>query len=368
MRYYYRLKVEENGKIRYVEKICKNASNRNEAIKELERAHQDYLEGKYDTEPKLRKGKFEELCNDYLEYCRDEISYSCKKSCINQPDGLKGFFGKMDVSKITSKEVKDYKNMRKEKVNSSDNTINIHLAVLKNMFSFADEWNWELSNNVKKIVKSKFFVSVPGRTRVLSHEEEKRLYKELSSKHQLITTIALNTMMREGEIMSLKWENIDFEERKIRITLEDTITKKHKRMLYMNETVFHAFQVLKAQNGASEWVFPSSKTGTHMTEAQKTFRKAVRRAGIEDFHFHDLRRTCASRLHKAGVPLVRISRDLGHTNLKTTMIYIGLTDEEETQNYFAILDKTNGENQWNSCGTNQKAISEERVSPSNLMA
>lgn len=132
--------------------------------------------------------------------------------------------------------------------------------------------------------------------------------------------------------------------------------------------LFAPFRYSRLKNGASEWVFPSSRTGTHMTEVQKTFRKAVRRAEIEDFHFHDLRRTCASRLHKAGVPLVRISRDLGHTNLKTTMIYIGLTDEEETQNYFAILDKTNGENQWNSCGINRKAVSEEGVSPSNLMA
>ena len=46
---------------------------------------------------------------------------------------------------------------------------------------------------------------------------------------------------------------------------------------------------------------------------------------------------------------------------------IGLSDEEETQNYFAILDKTNGENQWNSCGINRKSVSKESVSPSNLM-
>jgi len=327
VRYYYQLWItEDNGKRKRIEKICKHAINRQEAIKELEKARMDYLQNRYNEKPKLKKGKFEELSSSFLEYIKGEKSYVNYKSHIVQKNGLNSFFGKKEVSEITSLDVKEYVNVRKE-IGSSENTINHHLSTLRHMLHLAEEWNWELSNNkVKNIVKTEFFAEVDSRNRVISHEE-------------------------------------DLEERKIKISLEDTKTKKHRRTVPISSILFAVITTLKSSNGTSEWVFPSNRTDTHIKDIPKGFDKACERAGIEDLTFYDTRRTYATRLHFAGIPLYKIMKLLGHRNLKTTQIYLGLEDDEDFSDVVTVLDQKVG----NIREMDLIAVDKSIVSPANLM-
>ncbi len=367
VRYYYQLWITDNsGKRKRVEKICKHATNRSEAIRELEKARMDYLQDRYNEKPKLKTGKFEELSGSFLEYIKGEKSYVNYKSHIVQENGLNDFFGKMDVSEITSLDVKKYVGMRTE-IGSSKNTINHHLSTLRHMLHLAEEWKCELGNEkIKNIVKTEFFANVESRNRVMTHEEERSLYEELSSKLKQVFTIALHTGLRPIEILSLKWSDISLEERKIRISLEDTKTKKHKRMIPISGILFAVITALKNSNGSSEWVFPSKRTGTHIKDIPKGFDKACERAGIEDLTFYDTRRTYATRLHFAGIPLYKIMKLLGHRSLTTTQIYLSLEDSEDFNDVVSVLD--NQEKVGNIREMDLIAVDESIVSPTNIMA
>lgn len=81
VRYYYQLWItDDSGKRKRIEKICKHAINRPEAIKELEKARMDYLQNRYNEKPKLKTGRFEELLEDFLKYIKGEKSYVSYKS------------------------------------------------------------------------------------------------------------------------------------------------------------------------------------------------------------------------------------------------------------------------------------------------
>ncbi len=366
VRYYYQLWItDDNGKRKRVEKICKHAINRSEAIRELEKARTDYLQDRYNEKPKLKTGKFKELLEDFLKYIKGERSYVSYKSHIVQENGLNNFFGNMDVSEILSLDVKKYVGMRTE-IGSSKNTINHHLATLKHILHLGEEWKWELGNEkIKNIVKTEFFSNVDSRSRVMSHEEEKRLYEELSSKLKQVFTIALHTGLRPVEILTLKWSDIDLQERKIRISLEDTKTKKHKRTVPISGILFAVITAIKNSNGSSEWVFPSTRTSTHLKDIPKGFDKACERAGIEDLTFYDTRRTYATRLHFAGIPLYKIMKLLGHRSLTTTQIYLSLEDSEDFNDVVSVLD--NQEKVGNIREMELIAVNESIVSPTNAM-
>lgn len=367
VRYYYQLWItEDNGKRKRIEKICKSATNRQEAVKELEKVRMDYLQNRYNDQPKLKTGKFEELKDSFLEYIKGEKSYVSYKSHIVQENGLNNFFGKKEVSEIISLDVKEYVNIRTE-IGSGGNTINHHLATLKRMLHLAEEWNWKLSNDrVKNIVKTEFFNNVDSRDRVISREEEEKIYPELSSKLKQVFTIALHTGLRPIEILSLKWSDINLEEEKIKISLKDTKTKKHKRTVPISSILFAVITTLKSSNGSSEWVFPSERTGTHLKDIPKGFDKACEKVGIENLTFYDTRRTYATRLHFAGIPLYKIMRLLGHRSLKTTQIYLSLEDDEDFSDVIKFLD--NQEKVRNIGGMDSAAIEESAVSSTILMS
>ena len=77
----------------------------------------------------------------------------------------------------------------------------------------------------------------------------------------------------------------------------------------------------------TDYVFLNTKTGTPYKAVVRSFNTAVRRAGIEDFTFHDLRHTFASKLIMKGYSLKIVQELLGHTDIKMTMRYAHLADK-----------------------------------------
>jgi integrase len=85
------------------------------------------------------------------------------------------------------------------------------------------------------------------------------------------------------------------------------------------------------------YVFPSPKTGGKLTDVKRQFRSALRKAGIENFRFHDLRHTTASHLIMNGVDLKTVSEILGHADTKMTERYSHLSPKHRTR-AIRILD------------------------------
>jgi integrase len=164
-----------------------------------------------------------------------------------------------------------------------------------------------------------------GRDRWLRHEEERLLLEKATRPSYLrdLIIFAIHTGCRRGEILSLTWQdNIDLFRRTVKVEIskrkkkdKGNINKKYK-VIPMSETLFQMLLRRSKIMHISGWVFPISSSS-----ARHAFDEAVKRAGIEDFHFHDMRHTFATRLIQAGVNLYAVKELLGHESINTTARY-----------------------------------------------
>jgi excisionase family DNA binding protein len=227
------------------------------------------------------------------------------------------FFGKStSLDKLSSLDIEKFKAARLQD-GVTPSTINTYLKVLKCMFNVAITWGYTQANPVCKV--RMYSEAEARRDRVLTPEEEERLLKVSPKVLRSIILVALNTGMRRGEILQLKWEDIDLENRSFSVKK----TKSGKpRTIPINSRLLVELLKVKRENPHSSFVFTSPKTGGPFKTIRKCFESACKKAEIQKLRFHDLRRTFGSRLALAGVDLNRIKELLGHASIKTTEIYL----------------------------------------------
>ena len=157
--------------------------------------------------------------------------------------------------------------------------------------------------------------------RVLTPEEELRLLDAIPEEFKATILIALNTGMRLGEILGLRWEWIDLEEGII--NLPQTHTKsKRSRKVPINPIVRRILLENRLKSGGNEFVFPRRSYHSILGKLRRSFKEACKRVGITDLRFHDLRHTVGTRLGEAGTPIQTISKLLGHTSTRMTERYV----------------------------------------------
>jgi integrase len=161
-----------------------------------------------------------------------------------------------------------------------------------------------------------------GRLRYLEQEETVRLLEACRASRYpylfAIVTVALHTGMRQGEILGLTWDRVDF----ARGVLLLEITKSGKRReVPMSQAVY---TVLSTRSGPREGLVFAKADGQAWGRLSTAFATALRRAKITAFRFHDLRHTCASWLAMSGRPLLEIKELLGHAEISMTMRYAHL--------------------------------------------
>jgi len=119
---------------------------------------------------------------------------------------------------------------------------------------------------------------------------------------------------------------VDFDKREITIveTKDD-----EDRVVPINPLLFNLLLMLKSQDGKGEYVFTNPQTRKHYVEIKRAFTSARAKAGIADFHFHDLRHTYASRLVRNGADLNTVKELLGHFSITTTQRYLHSQAEQK---------------------------------------
>ena len=141
--------------------------------------------------------------------------------------------------------------------------------------------------------------------------------------------------MRKEEILSLRWDkNVDLTHGFI--LLEKTKNGK-RREIPINQTLRNTLQGL-IRHIHSPYVY-TNKEGERFKEIKRSFNSALRRSGIKDFTFHDLRHTFASQLVMAGIDLTTIKELLGHKTLAMTLRYAHLAPSHK-QKAVEMLDNT----------------------------
>jgi integrase len=134
--------------------------------------------------------------------------------------------------------------------------------------------------------------------------------------------IALNTGMRKGEILSLKWSQI----RNGFIYLDRTKTDEARQIPVNADLEEYLKSIRRRQQLTSQHVF-SDGHGGFIKDIKTAFRSALTRAGINDFRPHDLRHTFASHYLMRGGSLKGLKQILGHKEIKMTMRYAHLSRE-----------------------------------------
>jgi integrase len=218
---------------------------------------------------------------------------------------------------ITPLDIEKFKTARSKQVSPA--SVNRELACFKHMFTKAIEWNMAVDNPVKKV---RMFRENPGRIRYLTKPEAQQLLNECAEHLRPIVILALYTGMRLGEILNLKWENIDIRQKSIYI---QTTKSGYSRDIPMAEPVYFA---LGRVPKISEYVF-CKKDGTRIQDIRTAFNNAIKRAQIEDFRFHDLRHTFASHLVMNGADLMTVKELLGHRTISMTLRYAHLSPEHK---------------------------------------
>jgi integrase len=227
-------------------------------------------------------------------------------------------FGNKKISEITTEEVEGFKSYRSRHVKPA--TVNRELTLLKHMFTKAVEWKRLLANPLRGVRS----LNVPARVeRILELGEEIRLLAACdcvrSRLLRPVVILALNTGMRRGELLSLRWEQIDLIQRSIRVL--NGKTNSSERSIPMNSTVFDLVSDL-ARNKKSNLVFPSNrKIGERFLDLKKGFKRAVQLAGLRKIRFHDLRHTFATRLIQSRADIITVQHLLGHAKISMTARY-----------------------------------------------
>jgi integrase len=207
------------------------------------------------------------------------------------------------------------------------------LEIISKMFNLAEMWGLRADGtnprrHIKKYPEKK-------RERYLTPEETKSLglalkQMELEGVESLSAMncikLLLLTGCRLGEIQTLQWQFIDWQQNVIR--LPDS--KTGARVIYAGEHVIKLLREIR-----EHWQTPKDNPyviyGTlpqaHLSDMQKPWRRIRKRAGIEDVRIHDLRHSFASYAASQGMSLTMIGKLLGHTQVQTTARYAHLMAE-----------------------------------------
>lgn len=205
---------------------------------------------------------------------------------------LHPFLGELDLSQITLDVIDKVRSAKLKEASKS--TTNRYLALVRaTLIRARDEWEW-----VDKVPKIKLFKENAGRERALTKEEAQRLLDELPEHQREVVLFALMTGLRQSNVINLEWSQVDLERSHAWIPAGQS---KNRRPIAvpLNET---ALAVLMRQQGKDPTRVFTYRGKPLKTAHNDAWQNALKRAGITDFRWHDLRHTWATWQRRAGTP------------------------------------------------------------------
>ena len=211
---------------------------------------------------------------------------------------LDAFLGKLMLDEITLDVIDRVKSERLKTVSKS--TVNRYLAVVRSILLRArDEWEW-----IDKAPKVKLFREPPGRERSITVEQAEALLRELPAHQRDVVLFTLATGLRQSNVLRLEWSHVNLESGHAWV---DADQSKNRRAIAVPLNS-KAVEVLRRQVGKhAVRVFtyagrPLDRANTH------AWQRALKRAGIENFRWHDLRHTWATWHRQSGTPTHELQR------------------------------------------------------------
>jgi len=232
---------------------------------------------------------------------------------------------------ITSIGRNDITTLHSEISQSAPYEANRVLALLSSMFERAKEWGYFQGDNpARKIKKNR----EKRRDRWVTAEELPRLIKAINNEENIYARSAillyLFTGLRKSELLHAKWEDLDWQQRSLRIP-ETKADRVHH--IPLSEPAMKIMRELPRIED-NPYILAGRKSGAPIVNLDKPWFRIRQAADLEDVRLHDLRRTVGSSLAQQGSSLHLIGRVLNHSNPRTTQVYAHFTEE----NVRAALD------------------------------
>jgi len=158
-----------------------------------------------------------------------------------------------------------------------------------------------------------------------------------------LVLVAVNTGLRRGELLQLRWRDVDLQRRMLTVRGEGAKTGQ-TRHVPLNSEAARALGVWKpAPACAANWcVFSGADSSAPLAAIKKPWMAILKAAKVSSFRFHDLRHTFASKLVMAGIDLNTVRELLGHKSLAMTLRYAHLAPEHKAAAVEALIGKTRG--------------------------
>lgn len=295
----------------------------------------------------------------YLD-TKSSKSASYKLNLEKRINQMAYFFGndKM-IHNITSADIERFVKWLRTDVKNQDPTIRIKLNILKGLFQYMHRMGFK----TPELLWPDHVGKNQHRCRYLTRAEERRLlwcldpdrhyfvkgWGDISKVAHIrqhrqdcldIAKLLLDTGARVGELMILKWSQVNFKQRYIRLVRPKVKNESH---IYLTKRAYDVLADRFRRTRKSEYIFPGSHGREFRSTSVSAIRNAIKRARIPDCRLHDLRHTCASRLVQSGLRLQDVKEILGHTDIQTTLRYAHLENTEASQRAAAALDTFNYE-------------------------
>jgi integrase len=304
---------------------------REQAERAIESIRTKAREGRLDL-PKGRKvhRTFSEAAEEYLGRLEQTGGKNLKPKRMHLRRHLMPYFRKQRIDQIAGFGLLIYRKKRRD-AGASDSTINREMATLSHLMKSAVKWEWFGRDRIPEIPKE---AEAPGAIVVLNDKQAAALMKaamqDQDGRLWLFVMFGLGAAMRHREILRVRYDQIDFDSRRIFIPE----AKAGEREQPITVALADALKRQQAMEDDPEnWVFPTvipgqSKYG-HRTNMARPFARAVVRAKLDPDKVtpHTMRHTAITRLVKAGVDLPTIQRISGHKTLAMVLRYVHVHGE-----------------------------------------
>ena len=290
-----------------------------------------------------RKRKdFEVVTEEWLKYKKNTVK---KSTYYNYSYSVAKYLYPSFAGKNITK-IKNYNNFIEELSDTlSPKTVRDIVTKLKEIINFYEE-----EHNTKLNIKK---MSLPKMNKkeiqILSNKEKQKLEKyciEQNSLKSLGILICLNTGLRVGEVCALRWENVDFETRRIHVekTIERIYSKEENktiviidtpksitsvRTIPINSKLYNILKQIRGKSKKTDFVLTGSSE--HYVEPrnyQYHFKEILKRSKVKKYKFHTLRHTFATNCIEAGMDIKSLSEILGHADVSITLnIYLHSSDK-----------------------------------------
>lgn len=345
--------TDENGRRRDLWRRAESRTHAKELIRKL--LHE--LEESGTQTLDAARVTFSQLAEFYLENYLVEAEYAngvkvsglrSLKTPKAQLKILCQFFGRKRLRDLTYTDIRTFREARlktptRHELDEDGNAIgqrsvasvNRELALLRRMLNVA-------CRELRLIQRNPFQDGRPlissaaelKRERILSRDEEQKLLNQCTGKRKHLRAFivcAIDTGCRKGELLKMRWQDIDWDARELSIPMMNTKTARARTVPISNRMVAELEKLWRESDRNVEALVFGIK------DVKKSFDGARNAAGVPDVRIHDLRHSYASRLAKNHMPVAEIARTLGHATLEMSYRYIN-SDKETLERARSIVD------------------------------